>query len=258
MSAATATAATVASAVASSQAMKKRKLDTTATDTAADTTAADNGPFCEHLTDFDFETMTAFGPLRAGDRVKTVPINPKKNPYDRVRVQLNGGGRIPKSYGVEVADEKIRVKLNISSEQESEALKNISANLVDLVKANKDAFWPHGNTEEDVVDNYQALYTPGNPKDDGSGFWDDSVRMTVPSENGQPNSLVTILDHDGQEVKDINALAGRKWDVAIMEFSGLYLSGKKKFGLVKKLASIQLAKPNFSYSKVPFLAKKQV
>ena len=229
--------------------------------------------------DLDVDTHIRVHPVAIFGKkhIKMVKISPPSatNPRTRipVRVQFNGGGRLP--FGVKT-DKWLKHHINFSVADTDEAKRMMQFNeeLVQLAIKNKAVWWPkrHKDIDEKTIrQNFLPPMFPAEEKQDKAGeFWDPNCRVKVPITltTGEPaavrrtarQKVCEIIDSDGAIVS-VHDLTGRKWKKIIVDIGGIYFNGKFGWGLGPYTLSKVLLDHDYEaeadYEEVDFLTDEE-
>jgi len=205
--------------------------------------------------EFDASTIQISQICNSKSKIRSFNINTTDG--NRVLIQLDGGGRIPSRFGVDVTENgKTYLRLTITDKAEMKAMLAVPDAVLPQVIAGKDVYWAKKVTEDAVRSNFNRVFANApQPKEDGSGEWAGSIKMMIPmDETGALRKSVSIVDHDGSNV-DIADLPGRKYASCIFELGVLYCMGSKS-GITKKVVALQLEKIDNRFEAVTFLPKR--
>ena len=105
----------------------------------------------------------------------------------------------------------------------------------------KNEWWaPNSITDMQIVDNFNPIVSVPKEKKEGGGTWPANVKVQIPlDDNGEPKDC-RIVDGKNNNIS-IHELPGRKWDIVLIEISGLYFQNKFSWGFgPKKLRLIKV------------------
>ena len=155
-------------------------------------------------------------------------------------VQMNGGGTVPKSFGVEEKEndgkKKVQLTFSIGAESDHKDLERLRGELVELVKDQ----WPTWNPDTkvpsaDVLNNgCNPLVTARKKKKNGEDYWPGNLKATISPEDCASGKC-RIIDSDTKESVPYRDLGGMYWKKAIFEFRHVYMQSTKSIGLTKRL-----------------------
>lgn len=153
-----------------------------------------------------------------------------KDSDTKVLVQLNGGGKIPSTYGVSVNDQgKTVLVLQIVSKEDQTALYQLHEDIIKCAYQNRKKWFTEKTTEKELREKFQPFLTESKEKKDTPGeFWPPSLKCYIPLEDGYKN-LAHIVETDGITPVHVDELPGRQWKKVIIHVAGLYFQ-KNGFG----------------------------
>lgn len=188
--------------------------------------------------------------------VLTRLCNDKKKGFRMVKLQIshenihplriqfsNIKGRIPKKFGIDTNKHgKTNLTFDIPCEKEYSSVLAFQNDVKSFAKKSKSVWWNNEITDCQVDDNFYNLITVDRKeKDDGTGVWPGSMRVSIPmNENGELQNVV-IVDENNERMSYYD-LPGRQWDTIVIELSGIFFQNKFSWGFgPKKLRYIKLA-----------------
>ena len=178
---------------------------------------------------------------------RLVKIHTSSTDRNPLRIQLDGGGRIPDNFGVSINEKsgKTMFTFNISDENEYAKLREFEGVVCSYAKGHKEEWWPSNKGIKDgqVEDNMTSLLSERKPKEDSETgeFWPSNCKTVVPMTAESEVTDCVFLDENGKPIT-LNDLPGRRWGKIIIELSQIYFSGKLGWGFgPKTIRFVQLA-----------------
>lgn len=155
-------------------------------------------------------------------------------------VQMNGGGTIPKAFGVEEKEndgkKKVQLTFSVGAESDHKDLDRLRDELVELVKEQ----WPSWNPDTKVPsaevlgNGCNPLVTARKKKKNGEDYWPGNLKATISPEDCVSGKC-RIIDSDTKESVPYRDLGGMHWKKAIFELRHIYIQSTKSIGLTKRL-----------------------
>lgn len=173
------------------------------------------------------------------DKARLVKLHhPKGGPWC---VQLNGGGYIPQSFGVDESQPgKTYVSMTVADAAEDRHMRRIADEFLVLAEKHRDNWMPAIKSEQ-LGTNMHGLISDKKPKPDGEGSYDSMIKCL------SEVSRLRTEPADDQNTLDLNTLKGARWASAVIEFRCVYVQGKQSFGIAKRLRYIELEDSNDSF-----------
>lgn len=204
-----------------------------------------HGPVVLYADELDFKKHVStriFNDKRKGFRLVKLQVSTQNtNP---IIIQFgNVKGRIPKKFGVDTNKHgKTNLTFNVPCEKEYSSLLEFQKQMKEFAKQSKSEWWNYEVTDNQIEDNFYNLITVDRKeKEDGTGLWPGSMKVSIPMKDDGQLQNVTIVDENDEKVSYYD-LPGREWDTIIIELSGIFFQNKYSWGFgPKKLRYIKLA-----------------
>lgn len=180
--------------------------------------------------------------IKTGDLIKSKMVNlvPLLTTDDKpVLIQLSGGGKIPKSFGVDENVEnknKISVTFNINNDDEHANLETLRNNLAALCVKQWSAWFPESKKLDDSVllSMCNNLVSDKKKKKDSDGYWSGTMKTALDASD-LTNGMCKLVDKNTNEVLSLEELPGMNWHTAIVELRHVYIQATKSYGVTRKL-----------------------
>ena len=211
-----------------------------------------------HLVDFQLHRDSYYGDITAGPKgLKFVALQAATHRDSKVLLQFNGGGSIP-PFGLKTDNphDSTYLIFNLEDEVEVDSLRRIQADVLQLAIANKVRWWPRGITDQQIKDNFVAIFTDKKVKNTDTEYWPAQIKVKIPLE-AKTGVMKGSCDLQNDQALTISFtdLPYLKWDTVVVEFGGFYFSGQK-WGLTKKLFKLKstpLTKSKQGLKRMPYL-----
>jgi hypothetical protein len=161
----------------------------------------------------------------------------KKSP---VLIQMNGGGVIPKAFGVDDKEtegrRKVTVAFQIDSMSDHNHLERLRVELGEMVAASWSSWYPDvASPSKEVLMNFcNAFVSPRKKKKNSEERWSGLSKAVVEPDECE-NGKCKIMDRETGEAVPLAELAGRPWHKVILELRWVYIQATKSYGITKKL-----------------------
>jgi hypothetical protein len=160
-----------------------------------------------------------------------------------VLVQLNGGGVIPLSFGIEDKEQdgrrKVQLAVQIDSLSDHAHLDRLRTELGEMVVTQWKVWFPDAVTpSQEVLMNFcNNFVSPRKKKTSGDGTWSGVSKATI-----DPDECVSgrckIVDKETSEIIPFALLPGMNWHKVIFELRYVFIQATKSYGITKKLRYI--------------------
>ena len=186
-----------------------------------------------HIEDCDFQ------PFVSSSKCNLVPLvySETKGP---VLVQLNGGGKIPVSFGIDDKEidgkRKVQVAFQIDSLLDHENLDRLRTELGESAVKNWSVWFPDNPVpSREILMNFCGNFvSPRKKKKTGdSGMWSGVAKASIDPDECT-NNKCKIVDDSGNYVT-FSDLPGMTWNKIILEFRWIYIQATKSYGITKRL-----------------------
>ena len=170
-------------------------------------------------------------------------------------IQLSGGGKIPKAFGVEENMEKknkFSVTFNIDNNDDHENLGLLRNNLATLCVQEWSTWFPDSNKPADamLLNMCNNLVSEKKKKKDSDDYWSGTMKTAVDVVD-LTNGNCVLLDKDTKEVLPVEELPGMNWHRAIVELRHVYIQATKAYGITRKLRFLECSENSMAESVVP-------
>jgi len=185
-------------------------------------------------------------PMVKNTKCNLVPLsfeNNKASYKSPVLVQLNGGGHIPLSFGVEAKDNEGRTKVQLAFQvdclEDHKHLERLKTELGDLVVDNWSTWYPDTKApSREVLLNFcNSFVSERKQKKNSEDTWSGVSKASIDPEECL-NGKCKILDKVTGDTIPYESLPGMKWHKIILEFRYIYIQATKSYGITKKLRYI--------------------
>jgi hypothetical protein len=179
-------------------------------------------------------------PLVKSTKCNLVPLVYAYDKKSPVLIQLNGGGVIPKAFGVDDKEtdgrRKVQVAFQIDSLSDHEHLERLRVELGEMVASNWQSWYPDVTCpSKEVLMNFcNGFVSPRKKKKNSDDKWSGVSKAAVDPDECM-NGKCKILDRDSGCIIPLDELAGRTWHKIILELRYVYIQATKSYGITKKL-----------------------
>jgi hypothetical protein len=163
--------------------------------------------------------------------------------HSPVLVQLNGGGVIPLSFGIDDKEQdgrrKVQIALQIDSISDHEHLERLRGELGEMVAEQWKKWFPDTTPpSKDVLMNFcNNFVSPRKKKKTGDGTWSGVSKATIDPEECNTGRC-KIVDKDTGDIIPFHLLPGMTWHKVVFEFRYVFVQATKSYGVTKKLRYI--------------------
>lgn len=185
-------------------------------------------------------------PIVKNTKCNLVPLsfeNNKASYKSPVLVQLNGGGLIPLSFGIEEKDNdgrtKVQLAFQVDSLDDHKHLDRLKNELSELVADNWSNWYPDTKVpSREVLLNFcNSFVSERKQKKNSEDTWAGVSKASIEPEECV-NGKCKIVDHDTGDTVPYENLPGMKWHKIILELKYIYIQATKSYGITKKLRYI--------------------
>ena len=160
-----------------------------------------------------------------------------------VLVQLNGGGVIPLSFGIDDKEQdgrrKVQIAIQVDSLSDHEHLDRLRTELGEMVVAQWKKWFPDTTppSREVLLNFCNNFVSPRKKKKTGDGTWSGVTKAAI-----EPEDCTTgrckIVDKDTGDIVPFHMLPGMNWHKAVFELRYVFVQATKSYGVTKKLRYI--------------------
>jgi hypothetical protein len=182
-------------------------------------------------------------PLVKSAKCNLVPLVSKKDQRP-VLVQLNGGGVIPRSFGVEVKDvdggqSKVVLAVQVDSMSDHQHLERLRTELSEEVAIQWKTWFPDVTTpSKEVLMNFcNNFVSPRKKKTSGEGTWSGVTKASIDLEDIRKGRC-KVVDKETGEIIPYDRLPGMNWHKVVFELRYVFIQATKSYGITKKLRYI--------------------
>jgi hypothetical protein len=193
------------------------------------------------------------GALIKSKMVNLVPLTTKDDkPF---LIQLSGGGKIPKMFGVEENKEKqnkFSITFNVDNDDDHNNLEILRDSLAQLCVNEWSAWFPDSKkpVDEVLLNMCNNLVSTKKKKKDSDGYWSGTMKTAVDGID-LTNGNCVIIDKDSKNVLPIEELPGMNWHRAIVELRHVYIQATKSYGITRKIRFLECSENNMAESVIP-------
>ena len=197
------------------------------------------------------------GQIKTGDPIKSkmlnlVPLTTVEN--KPVLIQLSGGGKIPKMFGVEENKEhnKVSITFNVDNANDHNHLEVLRNNLASLCVDQWATWFPDSRKPSDdvLLSMCNNLVSEKKKKRDSDGYWSGTLKTAVDNID-LTNGKCVIVDRDSKDVLPVEQLPGMNWHRAIVELRHVYIQASKAYGITRKLRFLECSENAMAEDIVP-------
>jgi len=160
-----------------------------------------------------------------------------------VLIQLNGGGVIPRSFGIEDKEQdgrrKVQLALQIDSKSDHAHLERLRDELGTIVTAQWKSWFPElvSPSKEVLMSLCNAFVSARKKKKTGDDTWSGVAKAGI--DPGECTSgRCKIVHKDTGEIILYENLPGMTWHKVILELRYVFIQATKSYGITKKLRYI--------------------
>ena len=184
--------------------------------------------------------VTQLHPLIKSSKCNLAPLVMKEEPQGPVLVQLNGGGVIPLSFGIDDKEQdgrrKVQLAMQIDCLSDHEHLERLRLELGEMVAAQWKTWFPDAvaPSNEVLLNFCNNFVSPRKKKKTGEGNWSGVSKATIDPEDCT-SGRCKIVDKDSGEIVPFEMLPGMTWHKVVFEFRYVFVQATKSYGITKKL-----------------------
>jgi hypothetical protein len=204
-----------------------------------------------HLTDCKLQSFTKSA------KCSLVPLVLACDDTSPVLVQLNGGGLIPVSFGLEDKEidgrRKVQVAFQIDSLDDHKHLDRLRTELGELVVANWGVWFPQNAVpSKEVLMNFCGNFVSARKKKNNSEdqMWSGVSKATIDPDDCTSGKC-TIVDHSSGERVPFAELPGKTWNKVVLELRYVFIQATKSYGITKKLRYMSCTSVDDDFEIVP-------
>lgn len=193
------------------------------------------------------------GPLIKSKMVNLVPLTTlEEKPF---LIQLSGGGKIPKMFGVEENKEKknkFSITFNVDNDDDHKNLEVLRNDIAKLCVKQWSSWFPDSKKPNDEVllNMCNNLVSSKKKKKDSDEYWSGTMKTAVDGID-LTNGNCVIIDKDSKDVLPIEELPGMNWHRAIVELRHVYIQATKSYGITRKIRFLECSENNMSENIIP-------
>ena len=179
-------------------------------------------------------------PLVKSSKCNLVPLVLKKDKQSAVLVQLNGGGVIPPSFGIEDKEQdgrrKVQIALQIDSMEDHAALDRLRLELGEIVAGQWKTWFPDvaAPSREVLLNFCNNFVSPRKKKKTGEGTWAGVSKAGIDPDDCT-SGRCKIVDHETGDIVPFHLLPGMTWHKVVFELRYVFVQATKSYGVTKKL-----------------------
>lgn len=179
-------------------------------------------------------------PLIKSSKCNLVPLVLKKDEQSPVLVQLNGGGVIPPSFGIEDKEQdgrrKVQIALQIDSTEDHAALDRLRLELGEMVAGQWKTWFPDvaAPSREVLLNFCNNFVSPRKKKKTGEGTWAGVSKAGIDPDDCT-SGRCKIVDKDTGDIVPFHLLPGMTWHKVVFELRYVFVQATKSYGVTKKL-----------------------
>ena len=159
-----------------------------------------------------------------------IPLNNRIN-NRAVLLQLDGGGDVPLSFGVETKNDKsIYISLSVKSDMEYNLLDTIKHQMIKMVTATWTKWFPDNN----IPTTANPLISERKKRGISGDLWPGVMKANI-DPGDCAKGVCTLMDAITNTHITLDELPGRRWTKAIVELRYIYIQSKKSYGITKRL-----------------------
>jgi hypothetical protein len=181
-------------------------------------------------------------PMVKSSKCNLAPLVSKSNQRP-VLVQLNGGGIIPLSFGVEDKEQdgrrKVQLALQIDSLTDHANLERLREELGEMVGKQWKTWFPDNVApSQEVLSNFcNNFVSARKKKTSGEGTWSGVSKASIDPDDCTSGKC-KIVDKETGEILPFSRLPGMTWHKVVFEMRYVFIQATKSYGITKKLRYI--------------------
>jgi hypothetical protein len=182
-------------------------------------------------------------PLIKSSKCNLAPLMLAREEQGPVLVQLNGGGVIPLSFGIEDKEQdgrrKVQVALQIDCLSDHKHLERLRDELGMMVVAQWKTWFPDTTppSNEVLLNFCNNFVSPRKKKKTGDGSWSGIAKAAIEPDDCA-NGRCKIVDKDTGDIVPFHMLPGMSWHKVVFEFRYVFVQATKSYGVTKKIRYI--------------------
>lgn len=190
--------------------------------------------------DVDLARDAKFGEYTKSKMCGIVPLSTIND--KPLLVQLSGGGRIPKAFGVQKREQgdKHVLAFSVEDKDDHSALERLRTDLSECA-VDRWSDWVQGTrppSDEMIRGSCNALVSDPRPKRDGQGEWSGLSKATIDPVLVETQACRIIDGNTGEELS-MEHLPGMEWSRMILELKHVYVQSTKSYGMTRVLRYIE-------------------
>jgi hypothetical protein len=185
-------------------------------------------------------SITQIQSLIKSSKCNLAPLVMKDDPHGPVLVQLNGGGVIPLSFGIEDKEQdgrrKVQVAMQIDCVSDHDHLERLRMELGEMVAKQWPTWFPDAvaPSHEVLLNFCNTFVSPRKKKKTGDDKWSGVSKATIDPDECT-SGRCKIVDKDSGAIVPFSMLPGMTWHKVVFEFRYVFVQSTKSYGITKKL-----------------------
>lgn len=179
-------------------------------------------------------------PLVKNTKCNLAPLVLAKDQRGPVLVQLNGGGLIPSSFGIDDKEQdgrrKVQLALQVDSLSDHTHLERLRTELGEIVASLWNTWFPDtaAPSHEVLVNFCNNFVSPRKKKKTGEGTWSGITKAAIDPEDCVSRKC-KIVDKDTGDIVPFHILPGMTWHKVVFELRYVFVQATKSYGVTEKL-----------------------
>lgn len=198
------------------------------------------------IVDFDLNRDVTFLAAKDNDGFRTAKMF-NKHTDGPLLISFNGGGRISSKFGIAASMFGGSTFTFDINDDEHKACAQLHTDLQNMAIANRATWYPGATKSDDYLrENVNATVVGPKPnKKNPEKMYSANFKCGVPDDAQKANAsgirTFNVKTLDGEQVEDLDALMGGKWDKVIVEVSCVFLGAKCSAGFSKRARAVKFS-----------------